>query len=280
MPINMQCERCGRRFTVPDERAGQRGKCPCGAIMVVPAGRKNVPRPTAPQPTVSKKTVACPSCGAANPPGYVSCSMCGAVVAREGITRPAAAPRREKEQRKPRPVLIIVPAVVVFLLVIATAYWTIMVRGPRLVVQRYLEAAKTLKPEDQKPFVTKASAAQLDSQAAAMAQFSKMMNDQNMSQFMQQIKKMMSEMTFEITKISVHGKTATVQYKTHWKGMDMMGMFGVMGSGFGGQQILHLALEGLRWKVDLIKTQKEQMARFRKQFRNWSPSPMSTPPSR
>jgi len=46
----MQCERCGRRFTVPDERAGQRGKCPCGAIIVVPLGRAEFPRPIPPSP--------------------------------------------------------------------------------------------------------------------------------------------------------------------------------------------------------------------------------------
>jgi hypothetical protein len=37
MPITFGCV-CGRSFTLPDDRAGKRGKCPdCGAVLTVPA---------------------------------------------------------------------------------------------------------------------------------------------------------------------------------------------------------------------------------------------------
>lgn len=39
MPIKMTC-RCGKTLVLPDEAAGQKGKCPaCGEVMVVPAAR-------------------------------------------------------------------------------------------------------------------------------------------------------------------------------------------------------------------------------------------------
>jgi hypothetical protein len=34
--ITFRCEGCGREYSVSDERQGQRGKCPCGAIITVP----------------------------------------------------------------------------------------------------------------------------------------------------------------------------------------------------------------------------------------------------
>ncbi len=38
MPINVSCAACGRKYAVPDERAGQRFKCRnCGKIVSVPA---------------------------------------------------------------------------------------------------------------------------------------------------------------------------------------------------------------------------------------------------
>ena len=35
MPIEVPCERCRKTFSVPDERAGQRGRCTCGAIFPI-----------------------------------------------------------------------------------------------------------------------------------------------------------------------------------------------------------------------------------------------------
>lgn len=50
MPINVQCNQCGKRLTVPDTMAGQRGKCPCGNIVAVPmsSGAAIQPMPSAP----------------------------------------------------------------------------------------------------------------------------------------------------------------------------------------------------------------------------------------
>lgn len=35
MPIHFQCQ-CGKAYNVADDRAGQRGRCPCGLVFVVP----------------------------------------------------------------------------------------------------------------------------------------------------------------------------------------------------------------------------------------------------
>ncbi|NQT20251.1 MAG: hypothetical protein HQ592_11145 [Planctomycetes bacterium] len=37
MAITIECEECGKVATVPDQYAGKRAKCPCGAIMQIPA---------------------------------------------------------------------------------------------------------------------------------------------------------------------------------------------------------------------------------------------------
>lgn len=37
MAIRIQCEQCGKTATVPEQHAGKRAKCPCGAIMKIPA---------------------------------------------------------------------------------------------------------------------------------------------------------------------------------------------------------------------------------------------------
>lgn len=38
MEINVVCERCERTYRVPDEKAGQTGRCVCGALIRVPGG--------------------------------------------------------------------------------------------------------------------------------------------------------------------------------------------------------------------------------------------------
>jgi hypothetical protein len=35
MPITIDCARCGRRFSLADEMAGQQAQCPCGNLLLV-----------------------------------------------------------------------------------------------------------------------------------------------------------------------------------------------------------------------------------------------------
>jgi ribosomal protein S27E len=38
MPIELRCPGCGKMYRLADDRAGKQAKCPCGAVMKVPAG--------------------------------------------------------------------------------------------------------------------------------------------------------------------------------------------------------------------------------------------------
>lgn len=48
MPISVQCDQCGKTLKVPDTAAGKRGKCPCGAVLVIPAAGGIQTAPSAP----------------------------------------------------------------------------------------------------------------------------------------------------------------------------------------------------------------------------------------
>lgn len=48
MPISVQCDQCGKTLKVPDTAAGKRGKCPCGAVLVIPAAGGFQTAPSAP----------------------------------------------------------------------------------------------------------------------------------------------------------------------------------------------------------------------------------------
>jgi hypothetical protein len=50
MPISVQCTQCGKSLKVPDTAAGKRGKCPCGAVLVIPAAGGIQTMPSAPPP--------------------------------------------------------------------------------------------------------------------------------------------------------------------------------------------------------------------------------------
>jgi len=50
MPISVQCSQCGKSLKVPDTAAGKRGKCPCGAVLVIPAAGGIQTRPSAAPP--------------------------------------------------------------------------------------------------------------------------------------------------------------------------------------------------------------------------------------
>jgi hypothetical protein len=65
MPISVQCNTCGKSLKVPDTAAGKRGKCPCGAVLVIPAVAGAIqPLPSAPAPA-GRRTPA-----ARGPAGY------------------------------------------------------------------------------------------------------------------------------------------------------------------------------------------------------------------
>ncbi len=45
MATESQCRACGKKFSIPDTHAGKKGKCPCGAMIDVPAA-PSVPPPS------------------------------------------------------------------------------------------------------------------------------------------------------------------------------------------------------------------------------------------
>lgn len=99
MPIQVRCEQCGRSFTVPDERAGQRGRCACGAVVVVPT-----PQPAGAEPDLPPfgTGIRCPECGEWQPAGALTCWACGAVLAEESGL-PAPPPLPEPPPLRPQP---------------------------------------------------------------------------------------------------------------------------------------------------------------------------------
>ena len=53
MPIQVTCSQCGRTYAVPDDRAGKTGRCPCGALIAIPAPTALPPPLAAPPPPPS-----------------------------------------------------------------------------------------------------------------------------------------------------------------------------------------------------------------------------------
>ena len=56
--INFSCQQCGKSYSLPDDKAGRKGKCkPCGATIVVPQPQRAPPIDSIPvaQPIVPKK---------------------------------------------------------------------------------------------------------------------------------------------------------------------------------------------------------------------------------
>jgi|GEM_PF-3246465 len=48
MSISVSCPQCGKTYDIPDNRAGQTGKCTCGATMTIPSPAGQVEAPAAP----------------------------------------------------------------------------------------------------------------------------------------------------------------------------------------------------------------------------------------
>ena len=48
MSISVVCPQCGKSYDIPETRAGQTGKCACGATMTIPSPKKEVESPAAP----------------------------------------------------------------------------------------------------------------------------------------------------------------------------------------------------------------------------------------
>ncbi len=102
MTLSVRCPTCKAVHRVGDEMAGQRAKCKCGAIMMIPARK---PSPTQPQaaagqsaPAAAPLVVRCPSCGKihrvkASMAGTAARCPCGAVmqIPRSPQATPAAA---------------------------------------------------------------------------------------------------------------------------------------------------------------------------------------------
>lgn len=110
MPIQVTCAQCGKTYQVPESRAGQRGKCTCGAELVVPHVSAPAPQqppalfgqpaaapfgqlpPAQEQPGIAygppprPAGTTCRFCGTAMEPGANFCPRCGAG------SRPSAAP--------------------------------------------------------------------------------------------------------------------------------------------------------------------------------------------
>jgi hypothetical protein len=267
MSIEVKCPQCGKSFTVPDEQAGQPGRCACGAAVVVPTPQASSQSTRSEAEAAAPAgTVACPACGAANPPGYQTCGMCDAPAPGRGPSagsRPrAAAPRRR------RGALIAIPVVLLLLLGGAGAYWYLMMWSPRQVAQQFLEAGMKVGMSGDlaplKRLVTAASVAEIEKQEAQLAQLKQqveaMKKDPRMAEFLKQAEAMQSQAKVEVLDMAVQGSTATVRYKT-----SMAGGQGMMG-GFSMEQTLCLAREGLSWKADLIKTEEAAMEQLRQRF--------------
>jgi ribosomal protein S27E len=97
--LSIRCPQCKTVHTVGDEMAGQRAKCRCGAIMVVPQ-KKAAPAPSqartpAPGGAAGGMTVRCPSCKkthrvSAAMAGTTARCTCGAVLKIPRLTQPGA----------------------------------------------------------------------------------------------------------------------------------------------------------------------------------------------
>ncbi len=87
MTILVGCA-CGKQFSVKDELAGKRGKCPtCGQALTVPPAAPPVPQRKGPPPPPAAN--ACPTCREALKPNAVICLNCGLDL-RTGKQLPAA----------------------------------------------------------------------------------------------------------------------------------------------------------------------------------------------
>lgn len=121
MAIEVTCPQCGKRYQVPESRAGQRGRCSCGAEVVVPQ-RQPVPGPDVvplrqPDPDVvplrqpaPPAEPRCVSCGAAVYPGEQYCPRCAA---RQRV--PSGYPGAVIEKTRERPVGITILAILTWI---------------------------------------------------------------------------------------------------------------------------------------------------------------------
>jgi hypothetical protein len=261
MSIEVNCPQCGKSFTVPDEQAGQPGRCACGAAIVVPTPQASSQSTrSGAEAAALAGTVACPACGAANPPGYQTCGMCDAPAPGRGTS--AGSHTRAAAPRRRRGALIAIPVVLLLLLGGAGAYWYLMMWSPRQVAQQYLEASMEAGISGDvarlKQLVTADAAAALDKQAAQYKQQREAMKkDPRVAEFQKQMEAFRSQMKVEVIDVTVQGRTATARYK-----ISMAGGQGMMG-GFSMEQTLCLAREGLSWKVDPVKTAQAAMEQFR-----------------
>ena len=112
MSIGVVCPQCSQTYEVADERAGQTGRCTCGATMAVPGlpGEPSPPRrpeafrvpsrpaaagPSSPPPAASVPDLRqCARCGALLIPGVAECPSCAAARHRAVDVRSSASPQR------------------------------------------------------------------------------------------------------------------------------------------------------------------------------------------
>ncbi len=79
MPIDVQCQKCGKSYRVQDSMAGKKGKCKeCGGVLEVPRGidRLEVSGPTTLQ-MAQMTGKRCPKCDIPVMDGQMSCDECG-----------------------------------------------------------------------------------------------------------------------------------------------------------------------------------------------------------
>ena len=104
MTLAVRCPKCKTVHHVSDQMAGQRAKCPCGAIIVVPRARQAAPQRSAASAAGAQAAIVvrCPACGkthraAAAMAGTAARCSCGAVIripVAPGAVAPAQPPRR------------------------------------------------------------------------------------------------------------------------------------------------------------------------------------------
>lgn len=68
MSISVVCPQCGKAYDIPDNRAGQTGKCACGATMTIPSPESPIESPSG-QDCYGFQ-------GAVGPPNYATITRC------------------------------------------------------------------------------------------------------------------------------------------------------------------------------------------------------------
>ena len=119
--ITLNCPDCGKEYSLPDEMAGKKASCECGAILFVP---KTV---TAPE---GMKT--CPNCNTVSDEKSVLCTACGYNFDTGGRVRSASTTVQSDEN--PKLVLImkmIKPAVfaIIFMIILYIVYSTFFAKN-------------------------------------------------------------------------------------------------------------------------------------------------------